>query len=103
MGVHGGGNAGVVGGGKGMASAGITVRWKRLGEGDDGAEGVPIGDRFQPLIRRDEREVELGLHKRWLKRETYEDVVAGVVKAFIGLIYQEQVRSRLHILGEDSG
>lgn len=104
IGVQGGGNTGQPRLGQGSASAGVTVRWKRAGdEGQgpgDGPESTPVARRFRRFGKggRSEEEAEVKVQevvdKSWHrrdKRESFEEMVAMTVKAFVGLIYQEQV------------
>jgi large subunit ribosomal protein L44 len=103
----GGGNLGFVGQGPGSASAGIPVRFHRTredqsghsgrGEVSDGPEKIPSARRFRKFEegakeRSDELEGRRILDKRKARnREGFEDVVASAVRAFVGLIYQEEV------------
>lgn len=48
-------------------------------------ETTPVARRFQPFTG-----AEKG-HRRHEKKDNFEDVIAGAVKAFVGLIYREQV------------
>ncbi|KAK4685359.1 large subunit ribosomal protein L44, partial [Tremellales sp. Uapishka_1] len=84
VGAQGGGNSGVAGQGRGMASAGVAVRWTRALK-EDKPETTPVAKGF--------RKHEEG-HRRWEKKATFEDAVASTVRAFVGLIYQEQVSRR---------
>jgi hypothetical protein len=68
-----------------MASSGVVVRWQRSIRAEE-AEPLPVAPGFRG------GEEEEG-HRRWEKRESFQDAVAGTVKAFVGLIYQEQVSS----------
>ncbi|WVW82268.1 hypothetical protein I302_104274 [Kwoniella bestiolae CBS 10118] len=102
--VQGGGNMGQPGLGRGSNSAGLPIRWSKVyiqeknyqdnvqGENvpSRGPEKVPVARRFQKFLERDnkdESESESRISKR---RENFEDVVAATVRAFVGLIYQEQ-------------
>jgi large subunit ribosomal protein L44 len=73
---------------------GVGVRWRRS-EQEMEMESTPIAKRFEKY-----QGGEKG-HRRHEKKDNFEDVVAGVVKAFVGLIYRERVRflsfSLLHI------
>ncbi|WWC99659.1 hypothetical protein V866_006563 [Kwoniella sp. B9012] len=105
--VQGGGNNGQVPGlGRGSNSAGLPIRWSKVylqeknyqdnirGENvpSKGPEKVPVARRFQKLLEKKENEEkdmseEIGGRRN---RESFEDVVASTVRAFVGLIYQEQ-------------
>jgi hypothetical protein len=62
---------------------GVGVRWRKPDvEGERGS--TPIAQRFLKY------QGEKG-HRRHEKNDNFEDVVAGVVKAFVGLIYRERV------------
>lgn len=66
---------------------GVTVRWRRSERDDEQQiETTPIARRFQPFIGSEKG------HRRHEKKDNFEDVIAGAVKAFVGLIYREQVR-----------
>ncbi|WWD17918.1 hypothetical protein CI109_102363 [Kwoniella shandongensis] len=107
--VQGGGNTpGVPGYGKGSNSAGLAVRWsktaiaeqawrdRREGDVSTGPEKVPVGKRFEKFVKNQQQEGEEGASatggqkSRKGKREGFEGVVASSVRAFVGLIYQEQ-------------
>jgi hypothetical protein len=68
---------------------GVKVRWRRSareeGEGQV-VESTPIAKRFEKYAGGEKG------HRRHEKKDNFEDVVAGVVKAFVGLIYREKVR-----------
>ncbi|XAO23413.1 hypothetical protein I312_102191 [Cryptococcus bacillisporus CA1280] len=94
--VHGGGNTGLPGLGAGSSSAGVAVRWSKTalaernwrdtrGEPAQGPLKVPVGKRFRKYIKQEDEDVTVQA-----RRETHEDVVASAVRAFVGLIYQEQ-------------
>lgn len=94
--VHGGGNTGLPGLGAGSSSAGVAVRWSKTalaernwrdtrGEPAQGPLKVPVGKRFRKYIKQEDEDVTVQA-----RRETHEDVVASTVRAFVGLIYQEQ-------------
>ena len=97
VGVQAGGNTGAVGQGPGMISAGVALRWTRTGERErDGAreqpERTPVAKRFRKYVG-DEAvggEDDKAWH-RTNKKESFEEIIATSVKAFVGLIYQEQV------------
>lgn len=65
-------------------SEGVGIRWVR----EVAFEKVPVARRFRGRM---EREGGLGMGDGTQRREGWEDVIAGVVRAFVGLIYQEQV------------
>ncbi|KAI9635143.1 ribonuclease III domain-containing protein [Dioszegia hungarica] len=67
------------------ASEGVGVRWIR----EVGFEKVPVARRFRGRMER-EGGGGAGPGDAIQRREGWEEVVAGVVKAFVGLIYQEQ-------------
>ncbi|KAE8540093.1 hypothetical protein D1P53_004031 [Cryptococcus gattii VGV] len=94
--VQGGGNTGLPGLGAGSSSAGVAVRWSKTalaernwrdtrGEAAQGPLKVPVGKRFKKYIKEEDQDVTVQA-----RRETHEDVVASAVRAFVGLIYQEQ-------------
>ncbi|KGB77700.2 hypothetical protein CNBG_3538 [Cryptococcus deuterogattii R265] len=94
--VQGGGNTGLPGLGAGSSSAGVAVRWSKTavaernwrdtrGEAAQGPVKVPVGKRFKKYIKEEDQDVTVQA-----RRETHEDVVASAVRAFVGLIYQEQ-------------
>ncbi|OXG90535.1 hypothetical protein C345_01691 [Cryptococcus neoformans A2-102-5] len=94
--VQGGGNTGLPGLGAGSSSAGVAVRWSKTavaernwrdtkGEAAQGPLKVPVGKRFRKYIKEEDQDVTVQA-----RRETHEDVVASAVRAFVGLIYQEQ-------------
>jgi large subunit ribosomal protein L44 len=97
----GGGNLGIIGQGRGSASAGIAVRYHRtrVDEGGvpDGPETVPGARRFRKYEDAGSegserlRELRIADKRRARNREGFEDVVASSVRAFVGLIYQEAV------------
>jgi len=60
---------------------GVGVRWRRS---DVEIESTPVAQRFLKY------QGEKG-HRRHERSDNFEDVVAGVVKAFVGLIYRERV------------
>jgi len=62
---------------------GVGVRWRRP-DVEVERESTPIAQRFLKY------QGEKG-HRRHEKSDNFEDVVAGVVKAFVGLIYRERV------------
>lgn len=109
VGVRGGADAGLIGKGRGSFAAGIPVRWKR---NSIKVPRIPISSRFrqfkevEPVSSRTEPTedgvVELEYEGESSKTErsspavqeekvTFDKVVAATVRAFIGLIYQEQV------------
>ena len=102
VGVKGGGDQGVIGKGKGNVSAGIPVRWSR---NSIKAPTTPVGERFKAYkqdlprtTRVDEdgeeivEDVEEGESEVVsMEKVTFDKVVASSVRAFVGLIYQEQV------------
>ncbi|WVQ97330.1 hypothetical protein IAU59_004441 [Kwoniella sp. CBS 9459] len=106
--VQGGGNTGLPGHGRGSNSAGLPVRWSRtvLMENnwkmrmEDGVgsssfpEKTPVGRRFEKFVKKGGNSVQdgevVGDNGKKGKRESFEDVIASTVRAFVGLIYQEQ-------------
>lgn len=111
VGVKGGGDVGVIGKGKGNVSAGIPVRWSR---NSIKAPTTPVGERFKAYrqvaprtTRMDEEgqeiaeDVEEGEESEVVTMEkvTFDKVVASSVRAFVGLIYQEQVCWNFFISG----
>ncbi|OCF39515.1 hypothetical protein I317_06674 [Kwoniella heveanensis CBS 569] len=106
--VQGGGNTGLPGHGRGSNSAGLPIRWSRTvlmernwkermepGVGSSSfPEKTPVGRRFQKFVKKssrgDEAEAVVGDNGKKGKRESFEDVIASTVRAFVGLIYQEQ-------------
>ncbi|WVR05867.1 hypothetical protein IAU60_002893 [Kwoniella sp. DSM 27419] len=107
--VQGGGNTGLAGHGAGAKSAGLPVRWSRTavmeknweerrGLNVDTAfpEKVPVGRRFEKFVKKaspNEAQHDgqpQGSYRREKRRENFEDIVASTVRAFVGLIYQEQ-------------
>jgi large subunit ribosomal protein L44 len=62
---------------------GVGVRWRKP-DVEVERESTPIAQRFLKY------QGEKG-HRRHEKHDNFEDVVAGVVKAFVGLIYRERV------------
>lgn len=100
--VQGGGNTGLPGLGAGSNSAGVAVRWSKTavaernwrdtkGEAAQGPLKVPVGKRFRKYIKEEDQDVTVQA-----RRETHEDVVASAVRAFVGLIYQEQASLIIH-------
>lgn len=100
--VQGGGNTGLPGLGAGSSSAGVAVRWSKTavaernwrdtrGEAAQGPLKVPVGKRFRKYIKQEDQDVTVQA-----RRETHEDVVASAVRAFVGLIYQEQASLMIH-------
>ena len=104
VGVKGGGDIGVIGKGKGNVSAGIPVRWSR---NSVKAPTTPIGERFKAYrqvaprtsrvneegeaVEAVEEDVEAETNEVVLmEKVTFDKVVASSVRAFVGLIYQEQ-------------
>ncbi|WVF70596.1 hypothetical protein IAT40_005388 [Kwoniella sp. CBS 6097] len=104
--VQGGGNTGLPGHGRGSNSAGLPIRWSRTvlmeknwkERMEDGVgsssfpEKTPVGRRFQKFVKKnggEDGEV-VGDNGKRGKRESFEDVIASTVRAFVGLIYQEQ-------------
>ncbi|KAK8865897.1 hypothetical protein IAR55_001045 [Kwoniella newhampshirensis] len=106
---QGGGNSPLPGYGAGSQSAGVSVRWSRTSmmekawkdrrENDvaKGPEKVPVGRRFEKFVStiatKDNNGEDAGAisgDRRNGKREGFESVVASTVRAFVGLIYQEQ-------------
>ncbi len=102
--------------GRGSSSSGIAMRWKRVDEEEDeeGQDGqgsgrpemTPIARRFRKYTKDDKEgkrdgdvsgggrkvgEVEDKAWHRTNKKESFEEMVATSVRAFVGLIYQEQV------------
>lgn len=66
---------------------GVTVRWRKLDQVEQPqAETTPVARRFQPFTSAGEKS-----HRRHEKKDNFEDVIAGTVKAFVGLIYRERV------------
>lgn len=65
-------------------SEGVGVRWVR----EIAYEKVPVARRFRGRMER-----ENGAEEVMQRREGWEGVIAGVVRAFVGLIYQEKVCS----------
>jgi large subunit ribosomal protein L44 len=112
VGVRGGADAGLIGKGRGSFAAGIPVRWKR---NSIKIPRIPISSRFrqfkdvEPVTSRtaagetsEDGVVELEYEGESSKTDrstpaaqeekvTFDKVVAATVRAFIGLIYQEQV------------
>jgi large subunit ribosomal protein L44 len=114
VGVRGGADAGLIGKGRGSFAAGIPVRWKR---NSVKVPRIPISSRFrqfkevEPTTSRTasasgdasgdavvdpEYEAESSSSDRnspavQEEKVTFDKVVAATVRAFIGLIYQEQV------------
>ncbi|EIW72611.1 hypothetical protein TREMEDRAFT_70764 [Tremella mesenterica DSM 1558] len=76
--------------GEGHPTGGVTVRWVRpqeeIGEMER-KDVVPLASRFKRFVGNQEGEGRVGAKK---KRESFEDVVADTVRAFVGLIYQEK-------------
>lgn len=76
--------------GTGGLDQGVPIRWKRqLGAG----EALPVARRFKRFVKQAEQgqaEGEMAGDKGE-RREGWEVVVASCVKAFVGMIYQEQV------------
>ena len=64
---------------------GIVVRWRRIETEQGDVESTPIAKRFQKYAGGEKG------HRRHEKKDNFDDVVAGVVKAFVGLIYRERV------------
>jgi len=103
--VQAGGNMGLMGEGAGMASAGVALRWKKEEVVVDGPERTPVAKRFrrfrgkqsgQGLDRSAGQEAQETGQEDQAKhrthgRESFEEMVATSVKAFVGLIYQERV------------
>ncbi|WVQ85540.1 hypothetical protein IAT38_007706 [Cryptococcus sp. DSM 104549] len=98
--VQGGGDMGLPGRGPGLASAGVPVRWSRTaiaeeswrktrGQTARGPETVPVGQRFQKYAK-EEEDGDVEISSAFEKKDDHEDVVASAVRAFIGLIYEEQ-------------
>ena len=86
---QGGGNMALIGQGKGMPSAGIAVRWNRQINGTDSdIEKIPVARRFKKYIKEKD---EASHSDEGETSERFQDVIADVVKAFIGFIYQENV------------
>lgn len=72
----------------------MTVRWRKPERDDEPrAERTPVAKRFQPFIGSEKG------HRRHEKKDNFEDVIAGAVKAFVGLIYREQVSQIPFFLG----
>ena len=79
--------------GQGMPSAGLALRWRKRVERSAEPEKTPVAKRFRKYSAEDEsagEQVDEAWH-RLRKKDSFEEVVATSVKAFIGLIYQEQV------------
>jgi len=107
--VQAGGNLGEVGKGQGMPSAGVALRYRRA-QGDDEGDGIGVGEvgemdktpvagRFRKYAATGKGDNGGGADSGWYrgsKKETFEEMIASSVKAFVGLIYQEQV-SLYHI------
>jgi hypothetical protein len=72
--------------------AGVPIRWKRQMMG---VEPLPVARRFRRYVKAqaaEEAEGEVGHGAPGQERkEGWEHVVASCVKAFVGMIYQEQV------------
>jgi large subunit ribosomal protein L44 len=67
---------------------GIGVRWRRIEAEQGDVENTPVAKRFQKYAGGEKG------HRRHERKDNFEDVVAGVVKAFVGLIYRERVSWR---------
>lgn len=67
---------------------GVAVRWRRSAKEEEAlemaAETTPVARRFEPFTGGEKG------HRRHEKKDNFEDVIAGAVKAFVGLIYREQ-------------
>ncbi|CAD6573809.1 MAG: hypothetical protein TREMPRED_000920 [Tremellales sp. Tagirdzhanova-0007] len=90
--VQAGGNMGQPQQGQGMPSAGLALRWRKRVERSAEPEKTPVAKRFRKYSAEDEsagEQVDEAWH-RLRKKDSFEEVVATSVKAFIGLIYQEQ-------------
>jgi large subunit ribosomal protein L44 len=75
-----------VGQGVGPANSGLNIRFNRA-EVRFQVERMPVARRFKKYeVEEETNEVELES-----RRESFEEVVATAVRAFVGLIYQEQV------------
>ncbi|WRT64117.1 uncharacterized protein IL334_001046 [Kwoniella shivajii] len=97
--VQGGGNTSLPGYGSGSNSAGLPIRWSKTAlmeknwqeknhdQPSIGPEKVPIAKRFEKFLGKGEPK-DRGLKR--IKRESFEDVIASTVRAFVGMIYQEQ-------------
>lgn len=69
-------------------SNGVTVRWRRSARDEEAeVETTPVARRFEPFVGGEKG------HRRHEKKDNFEDVISAVVKAFVGLIYREQVSS----------
>lgn len=70
---------------------GVTVRWRRSAREEDvgSPETTPVAGRFAPFTGGEKG------HRRHEKKDNFEDVVSAAVKAFVGLIYREQVNTTL--------
>jgi dsRNA-specific ribonuclease len=65
---------------------GVGVRWRRsTQEREESIQSTPIAKRFEKYAGEQKG------HRRHDKKDNFEDVVSGVVKAFVGLIYREKV------------
>jgi large subunit ribosomal protein L44 len=64
---------------------GVGIRWRRTDGGELEMESTPVAQRFERYGAGQKG------HRRHQKKDNFEDVVAGVVKAFVGLIYRERV------------
>ena len=63
---------------------GVGVRWRRP-DVEEGVETTKIAKRFERYAGGEKG------HRRHEKKDNFEDVVSGVVKSFVGLIYRERV------------
>jgi large subunit ribosomal protein L44 len=79
--VSAGGNLGLVQLGRGDHSGGVPIRWRRIDE--EGKDVQLVLKKYRKHIRPEPREIR--------RQDLFEEAVAGVVRAFIGLIYQEKV------------
>ena len=93
MGVQAGGNTGQPHQGQGMPSAGVALRWRKGVTRSGEPEKTPVAKRFRKHSAEDDSGGEQvdGAWHRIRKKESFDEMVATSVKAFIGLIYQEQV------------
>jgi len=65
---------------------GVGVRWRRsTQEREESIQSTPVATRFEKYAGEQKG------HRRHDKKDNFEDVVSGVVKAFVGLIYREKV------------
>ena len=93
-----------------MPSAGVAIRLRRIQDDEDGQdelagpEKTPVAKRFRKYTGEDGGQggdVDVGWH-RANKNESFEEMVATSVKAFVGLIYQEEVSARYWLKSSSS-